>query len=455
MKYSVTYQALSDLPPNMSYNTNMSKIRKTLPLLIISVTASTLVACANSDTTNANVHDMNITDEVVTIESEETSTIESKSTKEHNYIPDKNTDSYYSIIENNCPLDVKTQASGTCWVCAITSSAEGTYYREHNKIISFDPSDLCLKIYDDNKPEGWFVHRDKLDYGGWNWIGCEYLANGYEGYYLKDARRYDANSRDEWKEGIRKYGPISVAVCDNTSYKGSYDGYFTMNDDNPDHLDHEVVIIGWDDNFPKEYFKHPAKNNGAWICQNSKSKGWGNDGIYYISYESVIAENVIFSVTDEYSNIAYYDCGNEKQISTGDTCSVANAFTQKGMLAAIGTYTNADYQKYEIEIFDGEFGELICSFDGVSDIKGYHVTDLPEPIQVENYTVVIHFEGLAPVEGESYNIDEMVEYVTASDEGQSFVLIDGEWIDMTSSDIKQRLDIDFTPNNACIKALYK
>ena len=42
---------------------------------------------------------------------------------------------------------------------------------------------VCLKIYDDNKSEGWFVHRDKLEFGGWDWIACDYLPNGYEGYY--------------------------------------------------------------------------------------------------------------------------------------------------------------------------------------------------------------------------------------------------------------------------------
>ncbi|MDO4189659.1 MAG: C1 family peptidase [Lachnospiraceae bacterium] len=375
---------------------------------------------------------------------------------QHEYMPNKNDGSYYSIIEDNCPLDVKTQQSGTCWTCAITSSMEGSYYKNNNKKISFDATDLCLKIYDDDKLDGWFVHRDKLDYGGWDWLACDYLPNGYDGYYLKDAWRYDdENSRDDLKEGIRNHGPISVAVCDNTSYKRFYDGYFTMNDDNPDHLDHAVIIIGWDDNFPKDYFNRPAKNDGAWICQNSKSKGWGNDGLYYISYESLIDENVIFNVSTEYADVAYYDCGNEKQISTGDTCSTANVFSKKGTLVAIGTYTNSDYQNYKIEILDGKFGEPLITMDGVSDIKGYHVTNLPEPIDVEDYTVVITYEGLAPVEGESYVIDDLVEYVASSSKNQSFVLIGDEWVDMASSDIKERIGIDFMPNNACIKALYR
>lgn len=377
--------------------------------------------------------------------------------QEHEYIPNKDGDSYYSMLDDNIPLDVKTQQSGTCWTNAATTSAEGTYYKEYNEKLSLDAEDLCLKIYDDNKSDGWFVHHDKLDYGGWDWIVCDYLPNGYEGYFLQDAWRYDENdSIDDLKNGIKEHGPISISVCDNTIYKRSFDGYFTMNDDNPDHIDHAVVIIGWDDNFPKEYFKIPAKENGAWLCQNSKSRGWGNDGKYWISYESPIDGKVIYSVTNEYRDVAYYDCGNEKQISTGDECSVANVFSKKGKLAAIGTYTNENNQKYRIEICDGSFGEQLVTVEGTMDIKGYHVVDLPEPIDVENYTVIVTFEGLAAVEGESYDLDNgTIFYVADADEGQSYVLIDDEWVDMASENIQERLNIDFEPNNACIKALYK
>lgn len=432
-------------------------MKKALLSLLISAIAFNLVSCGTTAEPVQEEIQNEPSQEVMQEEVQEEKEEPQPGVSEHEYMPDKSGDGYYCILEDQCPLDIKTQESGTCWTCAISSSMEASYYKKYGEAISFNPTDLCLKIYDDDKTEGWFVHMDKLFYGGWDWIGCDYLPNGYEGYYLKDAWRYDEeNTIDEMKEGIRNHGPIAIALCDNTSYKRTFDGYFTMNDNNPDHLDHAVIIVGWDDNFPKDYFKIPAKENGAWICQNSKSKGWGNDGLYYVSYESLIEENVIYSATKEYSDVAYYDVGNEKQISTGDTCSVANVFDKKGTLSAVGTYTNSDYQKYKIEVFDGEFGDLLAEVDGVSEIKGYHVTDLPEPIEVEKYTVVITFEGLASVEGESYSLDDnMIEYVATSFEGQSFVKINDEWVDMASKDIKEKLNVDFLPNNACIKAYYK
>ena len=71
----------------------------------------------------------------------------------------------------------------------------------------------------------------------------------------------------------------------------------------------------------------------------------------------------------------------------------------------------------------------------------------------------------APVEGESIDFGKLdqkiasligeLEYKTVSEKGQSFVYIDNSWKDMTDSDIKGVLKIDFEPNNCCIKATYK
>lgn len=45
-------------------------------------------------------------------------------------------------------------------------------------------------------------------------------------------------------------------------------------------------------------------------------------------------------------------------------------------------------------------------------------------------------------------------YVSGVDAGQSFILKDGEWIDMSDPSAKDTFDLEYTPNNVCIKALY-
>ena len=46
-------------------------------------------------------------------------------------------------------------------------------------------------------------------------------------------------------------------------------------------------------------------------------------------------------------------------------------------------------------------------------------------------------------------------YITGSSPGESYILIENEWVDVTSSDIKSRLGIEKEPNNCFITAVYE
>lgn len=378
--------------------------------------------------------------------------------EQHEYVPNKTDGSYYTLMEDGIDPVVRTQQSGTCWTNSVSASIESTYMRENHEQLVLDASDMCMKIYDTNREEGWFAPQGNLlNLGGWNWLACEYLTTGYDGYILKYALDYDDdNTIEQMKEGIKKHGGISIAISDSKSRMGIYDGYKTLNDSNEDDIDHAVTIIGWDDNFPKEYFRRQPSENGAWLCQNSKSAAWGNNGRYWVSYESYFPEKTIFAVTNEYSEVLSYDSGNEDYIQTGDTTSVANVYHKKGTLAAIGTYTKGDNEQYHIEIYDENFDKMLSSVDASMDVGGYQIVELDEPIEVSDYAVVIRFDGPAPVEGAGYQWGDMrTEYKPASDNGQSYVLIDGSWEDMADEATQEKLGIDFAPNNACIKAIYK
>lgn len=50
--------------------------------------------------------------------------------------------------------------------------------------------------------------------------------------------------------------------------------------------------------------------------------------------------------------------------------------------------------------------------------------------------------------------DECISYHASAEAGQSFVLIDGKRADLSLPETAEALKLDFTPNNACIKAVY-
>lgn len=374
----------------------------------------------------------------------------------HQYIAPRDGDSYYSILEDGISIEVRAQRGGTCWTNAAASSMEANYIRKYGIAPILDPNDMVLSIYDPDKEEGWFVSGNYMDIGGWNWLVAESISNGYDGYVLEYARNLGEECDiDRMKECLVKYGPIVVATNDNSGRKANIDGYMTFNAPYDDDFDHAVLIIGWDDNFPADYFHINAKENGAWLCQNSKGAGWGENGTYWVSYENPFSERTAFAITSDYSEVATYDYGNENRIETGEETVIANVFHKEGLLAAVGTFTGGDNQEYTIEVYDENMENLLSTVDACMDINGYQIVELPEPIEVSDYAIVIRFKGSAPVEGESFSIEDIrAEFRATCEEGQSFVLIDGQWEDLADEATAKKLGIDFVPNNACIKGLY-
>ena len=63
---------------------------------------------------------------------------------------------------------------------------------------------------------------------------------------------------------------------------------------------HAVTIIGWDDDFSADNYTRTQKpkNDGAYIALNSWGKGWGDSGIFYISYDDKYVEKELCGFTE-------------------------------------------------------------------------------------------------------------------------------------------------------------
>ena len=407
----------------------------------------------------------------------ETATAETatKEKKVYDYVHGE--DGYYNIADEMPEFEMKSQNYGTCWLHAAAASMETSYFKKNGSYISIDPMRLLDLTYLDEKDEGFFVKEgiNGKNLGGWQWIVTEKLSNGFDGLAIDSSIILDENDREAIKENIRKRGAVAIGVLDSDKdKKGWFGPYRTINYTRNDNFDHDVTIIGYDDHFPKDYFKEPASEDGAWITYNSSL---GSAGYYYISYCAPLEYAISHSVTDEYGEIVSYDAGNQqylitqflsyaeahgydknsfhdRYVKTGDSTKTANVFHKAGKLAAVGTYNDFDQQDIIIEIYNADFTKLLYTQNAVLDYHGYHTIPLDTPVDVTDYAVAVTYTKGASVEGEYVDCDE-VEYKTVSEKGQSFVFIDNKWKDMTDSDIKDALNIDFEPNNCCIKAIYQ
>lgn len=377
-----------------------------------------------------------------------------KDAKNHKYFHD--VDGYYSLVDEGYKASVKKQSEGTSWAYAASVSMESSYKFRYGKDNTFDPQGIMKAVQGPYKEEGYLlsdgVKGDKA--GGNTWQITETLSNGVGGCILSEASDYTGMSIDVIKSAIMTNGAMSVSIDYLDSILlGEYDGYTTYNNPYPDKFDYSVVIVGWDDNFPKDYFGRPASQNGAWLVQNGLGEKWGNNGYFWVSYDTAMSNLTVFKVSNEYSSVLSYDGGCENKISTGSTTRVGNVYHHPGLIRGIGTYTTEPNQSITIDIFDGEFKTLLYSQDVTFDIPGYHTVALSKELDLNDFSVAITYSGAAPVEGEGWN-DTDISYIVGIDEGQSFVYLNNMWRDMAYMSTVKSLGIDFIPNNGCIKVLY-
>ena len=231
---------------------------------------------------------------------------------------------YYCLLEDGIKFDLISQVSGTCWICASYCAIYTAHQIDNDgKPLDMEPDQLRLvdEIYDDDKAEGIFTSEgvNKGALGGNGAFVVNELSQGFfDGLVLDRALYAKGWSPDQIKEGIRKYGALYIGIPDSDrSKKAVFGQYYTMNfpDAEGNDFDHSIAVIGWDDHFPKEYFRTKADHDGAWICYNSNySKGY-----CYISYDTpfdqIIDPPLFLSVSDRYTKVLSHDCGGHYRYS--------------------------------------------------------------------------------------------------------------------------------------------
>lgn len=240
--------------------------------------------------------------------------------------------------------------------------------------------------------------------------------------HVQEVRISEPKDYDAIKRFVYLYGGVETALyldfnefmqssaCYNEeTYAYCYQGEEVSN--------HDVVIIGWDDEFPAEKFNGNVENDGAFLCQNSWGTSFGNQGMFYVSYEDVNigGYGVVYSgvePTDNYDRIFQSDlCGFTAQIGYGnEECWFANVYTpdEDVMLRAAGFYATGKNTAYEVYVVSKfvdasslKSPTLVCK--GRLEDAGYYTIPFPEPLQAEagiDFAVVVNIE----TEGAEYPV---------------------------------------------------
>ncbi|MEA5037153.1 hypothetical protein SDC9_29207 [bioreactor metagenome] len=211
---------------------------------------------------------------------------------------------------------------------------------------------------------------------------------------------------------------------------------------------HAVLLIGWDDAFPKEQFNVTPNQDGAWLVQNSWGSNLSNSTYIWMSYDEVFDPVVFFLGAEPwFGHIYQYDGGTLRLNRSLDQTSAAvgNVFTAGGdeeiLAVSLDTNQSVNYTMYvytDPEAGKPDAGTLLAEQRGTIAFPGYYTIRLDDPVQIETgqeVSVVYLLEAEEPV---NISIDtsavlEEVFTTTLAQAGQSFLRTDaGEWEDLSA-----------------------
>lgn len=251
------------------------------------------------------------------------------------------------------------------------------------------------------------------------------------------------------KEAVYKYGGVQSSLYTSLTSPASKSIYYNREKNaycykGEERPNHDIVIIGWDDNFSKDNFNMNLEGDGAFICQNSWGESFGDDGVFYVSYydTNIGIHNVVYSRVDDTNNYDYiYQsdlCGWVGQLGYGyENVYFANVYTAKSdeYIEAAGFYATGADTKYEIYYIDNF--ESTDSFDnrrlvtkGEFKNAGYYTVDFEEKIPVdagEKFAIMVYIttpNSVHPAAIE-YSADEATKNVDLTD-GEGYISLRGK-----------------------------
>lgn len=397
----------------------------------------------------------------------------------------------FDLRELNKVNPVRNQGnSACCWAFAATASLESNILMKDNKRYDFSDVDLA-------------THNlfDRPNYVGSMMEAAAYFLRG-EGPVLENDAPFPSSGQPE--DIVRRDGnkpimrveninfiPPRKNPLDNDQYKkaimqnGAVDCYLHFYETKEQRekvfnrakaalywntectgpaspYNHQVIIVGWDDNYPKENFVATPPGNGAFIAQNSWGENFGEKGYFYISYYDKYAGSDVSTqflkgvpVKDKDKIYQYDPLGYIDSYGLGSNTSwFANVFTstEEEKFTAAGFYALAPNSTYEVylqrDYEKNGFNNAVKIKEGTLEYGGYHTVKIHKPIDLikdKKFAVIVKIT--TPDVKDNIAVEDPWEGYSSkatANAGESFVSSDGSnWKDLTGV-IKN--------TNVCLKA---
>lgn len=248
---------------------------------------------------------------------------------------------------------------------------------------------------------------------------------------------------------------------------------------NKGEADHQVTLIGWDDNYSRNNFKNKPKKNGAWLVKNSWGAAFeGHDaGTFWISYEDkTLNDGAFFQMSEakETEKVQFHDETGwsvtlEDQVKGGKGFKGGNRFktTENTNLTSVGIYTVDSNVKAKISVYTKsgkKWSAKLNGFETFEPYAGYHTIKLPKNIGLkkgQEYFVVYQADNTNKNKKDGLPFEAKVtKWVDASQskikKGQSYVFTAAKkgakkkWVDVDKLNDQKGLK---TLRNLCINAI--
>lgn len=227
--------------------------------------------------------------------------------------------------------------------------------------------------------------------------------------HVQEIQILPPKDREQIKRAVLETGGVQSSLYTTLKDSSSRSEYFNRDTQAycyPEDVapNHDVVIVGWDDDFSRDNFSVEVPGDGAFLCENSWGPQFGEDGFFYVSYYdgNLGKTNILYASVEDADNYDYiYQsdlCGWIGQLGYGgESAWAVNVYTagdEPQNLEAVGFYAteqNTDYEVYVLPEVPNHLEESgYRSFEmrrlaasGYLDFAGYYTVPLELPMKLK------------------------------------------------------------------------